>query len=605
MCMRSRTNSLLRRRCRVGGESVESALLLRRSDEGRLRHLLSEHATSIVIDALQGGPASVLHLLLEICGEYRATSEVSPFHASTENRTDDELQSLRFVPPLINLGLDARRPTSTAYALGIDFIPSQSSHLFLSHLRHRFAFLSDVDFVNPYLSLTNLKPGATAESIQYMVGYTELVIELAMKLLLELELGVLEEIVQYLAGQMRCAFSLVGCDSGALYRLAEGLMEVVRAFPPSLTTLSPIIAVFSLGGIMEYEEVDLHLEVLRTITSLSMEPGAVATTISSHLLSSLSTLPPNSSTLLAISHSLGSATQYHLECGILLYTLENYDNLFDVKRKNQPLADPPIERTILEEKLKESERECLRIEGEVQAGTTSSSSPIRPAKNPAHAYRYEEMISSWVTTPIRPSSTALLRSEKRIEENPLPRSPFGKYPHHPPSSAFSIRIRPLKFPTPKKAFTTTARRGAPASSKLKPFFLPPPPPVSRLSREVLVDSAESEEEGGEESEEEGGGNDEWTEPIHALSDSDCDPATDAADEMAVKHLLLQPISAKPLSKRSREEDHDIDDLDILSNVVAAAPQAKRKQPTSRKVVVRKKSKEMRRREEESEDELAM
>ena len=497
----------------------------------------------------------------------------------------------------MNLGLDSRRSPSTAYALGLEFLPSQSSHLFLSHLRQRFAFLSDVDFVNPYLSLAKLKPGAAIDTIRYMVGYSELMIELATKLLLELELGVLEEIVQYLAGQMRCAFSLIGTNSGALYRIVEGLMEVVRVFPPSLTLLSPIIAVFSLGGIMEDEEVELNLEVLRTVFSLSMEPGAIASTISTHLLSSLSSLAQNSSSLLALSHALGSAMQYHLECGILLYTLENHDSLLDVKRKNQPLTDPPIGRAILEEKLKEAERECLRIEGEVQAGT-SSSSPIRPAKNPAHAYRYEEMISSWVTTPLRPSSSALLRSEKRIEANAFPRSPFGKYPHHPPSSAFSIRIRPLKFPTPKKTFA--ARRGAPAPSKLKPFFLPPPPPVSRLSREVLIgqdDSSDDDEEGSVAPLNDSG--EEWKEN---LSSSDCDPATDAADEMAVKHLLLRPVSAaKPILKRSRADEHEIDDLDILSSVVAEPARPQRK----KKVVARKKSREMRRREEESEDELAM
>lgn len=92
---------------------------------------------------------------------------------------------------------------------------------------------------------------------------------------------------------------------------------------------------------------------------------------------------------------------------------------------------------------------------------------------------------------------------------------------------------------------------------------------------------------------------EWKEN---LSSSDCDPATDAADEMAVKHLLLRPVSAaKPILKRSRADEHEIDDLDILSSVVAEPARPQRK----KKVVARKKSREMRRREEESEDELAM
>ena len=56
------------------------------------RHLLSEHATSIVIDSLQGDPANVLHLLLEICAEYQAISEVS----QSSHDTRASLMAIRY-----------------------------------------------------------------------------------------------------------------------------------------------------------------------------------------------------------------------------------------------------------------------------------------------------------------------------------------------------------------------------------------------------------------------------------------------------------------------------------------------------------------------------
>lgn len=302
----------------------------------------------------------------------------------------------------------------------------------------------------PYLSLARVK----IENVGFAVGYVRVIMEAAHDLLHDMALERLElddvalpglearelDVVQRLAEQIRCiSTELLASEDPRVQEIPEALLELIgECGSVAFADLAPTVGVFTVAGLMLHEEMDV--ERLRTMFTLGCTlgealPEAAPTAIASTILSALPSLRSTTTrSLLHLATLLRSASLFHLECAALEHALESYDRLCDVRpaaAADVECFNPPIKRSRFEDRLRDSEGECIQTD-EAERLRRITESQRKGKGKQGRSYRYEDLIGWVATTPF------VCKIRRANAPSPLQLATGS-------SPAGSFRIRPLRY----------------------------------------------------------------------------------------------------------------------------------------------------------------